>query len=1267
MPNQNIGSRLEEIVGHLGKYYGAMSRSDFVSLLLMGSSSLPSTPYEVPDASPARVLAQAFLDMSEGAFPTPSLIQKLNEYVGAGTPAQGPGDAESTVNDIPGLVKICYEPALIGKESDKAGAILRKDLRPQVRNHNGNRTDQGAIKDGDTDEQAFSIRHIGGFGVLSAARADQPAVLINETGTPTDSTSHVDCSIIQVFANRLAPASRDMGALTLFMNAMPTLEISRAVPFVDVVLIQEGNHFSAGNRVVSLSQGQFLLGNAEIPPDTVTRAILGANDAQVAHENSLVPEFERSSRDSEGNERVVVSPIATAGMELFTSPQTLVNSDEEHLEPDVFSDSDESQRRRQVPVIDKFRPLMSLKSVSFQVVGTGGMMSYKSAKMSLVLHDRSRLAEVSALVRPSRYGTTHLMLEYGWSHPDAPAQSGFSTLNQDNLFGSLIGALRVKEKYQVVNSSFDFDEAGQVNIELQLSMLSNRALQRSQIGLGIDNVSAFQQVKYLTDMIQELRNKIPTATAQSVFGEADVLGSLTSPQGALTPMSNDTIREIRKLIALRNSGTENPQLRRLGESLANLMGSSGNGSDGAIRNLKSQMRDKITQRVNSLVTSSDPFFVAGSPGGEESTKEIKFPEYVSLGKIFASFILEPIAASGHYKDVQVIFYNFNDKASYMANRNIATYPISKADFQNVLTRELDQLVNMPVESFINFLGTYFISDPASDAYGFNSMYSKRPTNPEEDSQRQLAKRYEEDDVKLFEDQQKVLRNAYGRPSGELEFKQPTISLVIESVPVRGSEEQTILRMHIVDSQCTAHSTVQSLLEAASSQAIGLLNTKAIAAQQALGRSFIAPDGSEESAYTPQERAVAEDDFTRTLNEAVKLNLLERYTRVAEPGEVRQGPRDAAGEPLERYRIKGGFGKLKNFIMKTVPSVRYGEGSSGILSAKVSSMNDAALTTVNIMRQGRSPENPIGSREQGVPLQVSPVECSLETIGCPLWSFGQQIFLDMGTGTTIDAVYGVTGVDHTIEPGSFKTAVRLTPMSTYARYTSLIDNIEHALVAIDNQITGDSIETPPAAPRANTSQARRRQSSGTPSATGGGGTSAGSPSPATPTSPQASPAPAASTSGQAPSTPATPPSAIEMSLGRTRSLRAAALERFTSHRSGLNAIRNGAPENRDWQAITRLEEEERALVSEYNRLDNEVKRLNRDKLRQDLPRKEQQLRERGNALAQLLQAKQALETNSQARNTPETLRTLQERERTMRQELEQLGREVANMRRLISSQ
>jgi hypothetical protein len=134
------------------------------------------------------------------------------------------------------------------------------------------------------------------------------------------------------------------------------------------------------------------------------------------------------------------------------------------------------------------------------------------------------------------------------------------------------------------------------------------------------------------------------------------------------------------------------------------------------------------------------------------------------------------------------------------------------------------------------------------------------------------------------------------------------------------------------------------------------------------------------------------------------------------------------------------------------------------------MSDPALTTVNMQRQGQSPETPTGAREQGLPLSVAPVECTLETIGCPLWSFGQQLFIDFGTGTTVDSIYGVVGVDHTIGPGEFKSTVKLTPMNSYARYVSMTGNLENALVAI-SEIQGERLEV--ATPASRTPRRNRR--------------------------------------------------------------------------------------------------------------------------------------------------------------------------------------------------
>lgn len=1079
-----LESPIERVVHAIGRYYGAISRDNFVSMLLQRETNLPANMLEPPPLTPPSLAASAIMSMADGGFTTPHLISQINEMAAGGRES---GNTIDSMGELANTIKICYEPGF----PNESNIILTRDNSPEHRN--GVR--QGFLRG----DNSYSMKHIAGL---------DDSTVNNNSGNPSESENTL--SVIQVMSNRFAPANRDMGALTLFMNAIPTLELSRAVPFIDVVLIQEGPALDGNNRISSLSLGQFLLGNSVVNDD-MQRTIIGARDAAVVSSNQADPEFERSRR-SDGNDETVVSPISTAGMELFTSPQTLVSADEVHVEdepvspsagsdPDARSASAERQTRRAAPVIDRFRPLMTLRGLSLSVVPSGGMMSYKSGKMSLTLHDRSRLAEIAAFVRPARYGTTHLLIEYGWAHPDSQAQQSASDTDPTNLFGAFIGSMRSREKYQIVNSSFSFDDVGQVEIDLTLSMLSARAARQVHIGLGIENTDAYQTLKQITDMISVIRERMDSTTAQALGSEGDILGALSDPRGALG-IDRETRQSIQRLVRASRT-SHNSTLRELGGNLERLVGTTGGrqggrrqrqnaqqnttsqekslstqvdavqimaASDaprpsgrrrnqgGAIENLRSSISAQIEARCANLTTTSDPFFLVVN----RVTQPIINPSaYISLGKIISVFVGAPAAESGYYKDVQIIFYNFNDKASWMANRNIATFPVPKQDFQETLKDELDQLVNMPLQAFIEFMSSYFISDNGAHAYGFQSLYEER--DDEDRTRRQLVQRYREDSQggapALFEAEQEVLREAYNNQIGSLEFKMPTIQMHMEAVPERSTlsgedgSANTILRIHVFDSQATSHTTLQSFLEASSSRSFGLINTAAQAAAQSINEP-VAPGSSAAAAAT----SVARREFENQLQTAERLGLIEEWPPTSSTVQASTDAATASRRPVgSRYRLRGGFSALKNYIMRTMPSVRYGEGSSGIISAKVTSMQDAALTTVNMMRQADSPDTPAGTRQRGLPLMVAPVECTLETFGCPLWNFGQQIFIDFGTGTTVDAIYGVVGIEHQIGPGEFKSSVKLTPMNSYARYTSLFDNIETALTAVEG-IEGNDTNT-----------------------------------------------------------------------------------------------------------------------------------------------------------------------------------------------------------------
>ena len=74
------------------------------------------------------------------------------------------------------------------------------------------------------------------------------------------------------------------------------------------------------------------------------------------------------------------------------------------------------------------------------------------------------------------------------------------------------------------------------------------------------------------------------------------------------------------------------------------------------------------------------------------------------------------------------------------------------------------------------------------------------------------------------------------------------------------------------------------------------------------------------------------------------------------------------------------------------------------------------------------------------------------MGCPLWRFGQQVFIDFGTGTTADNVYSVTGIDHSIASGEFKSSVKMVQLNTFGKFTAMTDRVEEALNVIKEEGT-----------------------------------------------------------------------------------------------------------------------------------------------------------------------------------------------------------------------
>ena len=159
----------------------------------------------------------------------------------------------------------------------------------------------------------------------------------------TDSPS---LGLIQINSPFLSLPTRNVVPVSLFCNSIPSIEMSRAVPFVAVRVISPINAVQNG-KPRTLTIGSFLMGqDADMKPGSVERDIAESTRRTILPNGVLVP-----SGSKPGNQSVF-------GMEMFTMPQTLVNADL-------------SVGARGTPILDRFRSLMSLNSVSINIVPAG--------------------------------------------------------------------------------------------------------------------------------------------------------------------------------------------------------------------------------------------------------------------------------------------------------------------------------------------------------------------------------------------------------------------------------------------------------------------------------------------------------------------------------------------------------------------------------------------------------------------------------------------------------------------------------------------------------------------------------------------------------------------------------------------------------------------------------------------------------------------------------------------------------------------------------
>jgi len=778
---------------------------------------------------------------------------------------------------------------------------------------------------------------------------------------------------------------------------IPTHVISRAIPYASVKVYTPDAIYASSGKIVSkqFSTLRYLKGEHEVTDSNPESAMVFSMNNTTA-----------SARPG--------------GMELFTSPQTMVAETTQVGFKDFRP-------------VDKFRPLMTLSDLSFEVVSAGaGMMSYKQATMSVVLHDRGRLSEIASFVKPALYGKTEIEIEYGWSIDAKSATATAENLSiKDDAFSQLIDSLRVKEKYAVVNSTFQFDDAGQVNINLTLAMKGANEIRSYDLAGDVAKQTKTELIKLVSDIQKLVASS--DGRAESVFGE-----TLMNGVGSVDAVLNLDEEELKKVRAevtkmQRSQAAKSADYVGIYDGLSQIFKTGGKAAS-----ISTETNSAIEATITDLAGSFEMFpcceetYTAGSSSSKRNLSKLltgqkgAYPDgSISLGKALLAFVGKPLAKSGQFDEIQFIFNKINPRAGFVRNLSMAAFPLDKKKLLDSLKKLYKKNVSVSLSMLMATLGEDHVNAVAYPAYGFSSAY---------DEKGELLQKVDGTETQLYVDTQ------CGKAGiSDHNFQQPRLSISPECVPHKNDPTKAILRIHVTDAVNTPYQTYSDALTAARSDSTFLVDSSALSTDQKLFSAICWRD------LDPATIGNIRASEIKKMQDAGVLVVA--GTKAAAPGQT------TTNIDLTKLFKSGDPKKSKKFFSESLPVIRYGSSAGMIKGISVSSMSDPQMATINMLKQNESSgDTEATSREAGLPLMVAPTEVSVDMLGCPILNFGQSAYIDFGTNTTIDNIYVVTNLSHKLAPGEFTTTAKFTlNVGAYGIYNSSKRSVEIASALLQQAI------------------------------------------------------------------------------------------------------------------------------------------------------------------------------------------------------------------------
>lgn len=1005
-------SALREAMRQLGAYYGVKDKNSFVQVLLKGTEHDSSSASQMSADSKEinenlSMLADAIISLQGDGIYSDQLMSVLSDYV---------------------------DGAKTGVDDHIAKALTDSP-----------KTNPSPISLTLPEAPASNTGYLRGEGIKDMFETN----IVPKNWKNTVDNRRRAISVVEIHHPNLNFSNRDTAASSVFLMALPSIEISKAVPYFDMKTITKGDPIQP-IEMGKKADNPLAFGNGISIYKFLHGEHVEKGDAVVQQLAKIIPtEFAKAPRNLSGGvgdtSDGTKAAVSVAGMELFTSPQTMVDGTLIHKDLDASSSNygdgaSPEEASRGGNVLDKFRPLMTIKSFNVTVTPATGMLATKSADVKLTLHDKTRMNQIMPFIIPGQLGDVEFLIEWGWSHPEIDANI--------NPYGALINSMRCKEKYGIMNSSYTFTATGEVEISLKLY---TKGAANATFELVSNTSSGEHPSDILKKLVIAIRSSMKSLkqhgyTMNADMGAPDVLGKASSVGGLLS-LKEEEIDAIRKFLDKRKEASTE-SAKSTWEGMVNSFDGAF-GDEDKVKGGVAKYQEKIQEQWKAMMDNCcalgqsqiDPYLMTKTASvGGSTVVDIDRKTHVSLAKVIATFVARPILETGKFNEVQLVFYPMNEFSMWARDLNTGQYPVNKAELRKFLEYKLNVTPSISIQKFLNMLKKHFVNFVGDDIYGLSSFYSQTT----DEGKRELADKWTKDEnakAEFTDLKVKILEECYGGAASEKRFKKPNIQMWVECVGHLDAPDQTILRLHFFDKACTSYGSYADMWSATSASDLGVMGQYK-SAKTSLEKMNKNPpkkkDAKWEEKQKDREKRVTNYEKLRNdqLKEFIDKKLLDPFTYVTKDRVT------GKNKTVTKYRIKGGPEQLRGILAANMPTLKYGTEYSGILSAQLNTNSNPQMETIHMQRQGAS-SGPSRSTDLGLPMTVKPVTLSLTTFGCPYINFGQQFFCDFQTNTSIDDIYAVTGVSHSLSPSEFKTSIKLSPLNKLGQFKSMTDSLEDA--------------------------------------------------------------------------------------------------------------------------------------------------------------------------------------------------------------------------------